>query len=183
MRLFTAINFSVEIKKSLIDLIESLKKQGVTASFTSHENLHLTLAFIGETESKDIVIDSIEKLSVPQFEISLENHGNFRDILWIGIKSDELLPKCVNELKNNLISCGFEIKNQKFTPHVTLARRAVFRNKIDLNVPKTSMTVHKISLMKSERIHGHLNYSEIYAKSLTKINNNIHCLKHIPRSR
>ncbi|MPN39367.1 hypothetical protein SDC9_186895 [bioreactor metagenome] len=34
------------------------------------------------------------------------------------------------------------------------------------SLPQMSMTVNKISLMKSERIEGRLTYTEIYAKSL-----------------
>ena len=168
MRLFIAINFSVEMKKTLADLINHLKKQRVKANFTAPENLHLTLVFVGETESEDLIIKSIEKLSVPPFEITLENHGSFGDILWVGIRSEKLLSAYVKNLKYDLQLSGFDIKDQKFTPHITLARRAILKDELDLNIPATSMRVSRISLMKSESIDAHLNYSEIYAKILTE---------------
>ena len=48
MRLFIAIKFSSEIEKVLTDLQDDLKTQGITGNYTNIQNLHLTLAFIGE---------------------------------------------------------------------------------------------------------------------------------------
>ena len=48
MRLFIAIRFDNKILDALTRYREELKKLGVTGRFTPRENLHLTLAFIGE---------------------------------------------------------------------------------------------------------------------------------------
>lgn len=50
MRLFTAITFDTSSKDRLSRHIAALKKSGAEGNFTRHDNLHLTLAFIGETE-------------------------------------------------------------------------------------------------------------------------------------
>ena len=49
MRLFVAIQFSPVVKTALLEAVSTLKRKG-TGTFTRPENLHLTLAFIGETE-------------------------------------------------------------------------------------------------------------------------------------
>ena len=49
MRLFVAIQFSPAVRSTLLEAVETLRRQG-SGRFTRPENLHLTLAFIGETE-------------------------------------------------------------------------------------------------------------------------------------
>ena len=48
MRLFIAIPLSEEMKKALVTCMHDLKKQGVEGNYVPAQNLHLTLAFIGE---------------------------------------------------------------------------------------------------------------------------------------
>lgn len=48
MRLFIAIQLSDEMKKALVACMHDLKKQGVEGNYVPAQNLHLTLAFIGE---------------------------------------------------------------------------------------------------------------------------------------
>ena len=48
MRLFTAILLDREIKNTLIRAQKELMTLGVTGNYTTEDNLHLTLAFIGE---------------------------------------------------------------------------------------------------------------------------------------
>ena len=51
MRLFIAIQLSDEMKKALVACMHDLKKQGVEGNYVPAQNLHMTLAFIGEYES------------------------------------------------------------------------------------------------------------------------------------
>lgn len=48
MRLFIAIQFEEKILDALNDFQDDLKEKGVTGNYTKRENLHITLAFIGE---------------------------------------------------------------------------------------------------------------------------------------
>ena len=52
MRLFIAIQLSDEMKKALVACMHDLKKQGVEGNYVPAQNLHMTLAFIGEYESE-----------------------------------------------------------------------------------------------------------------------------------
>ena len=48
MRLFVAVQLSEEMKKSILACMHGLKKAGVSGSYVPAQNLHLTLAFLGE---------------------------------------------------------------------------------------------------------------------------------------
>ena len=48
MRLFIAIQLSEKMRKALVSCLHDLKKQGVEGNYVPAQNLHLTLAFIGE---------------------------------------------------------------------------------------------------------------------------------------
>ena len=49
MRLFVAILFPEPVRKALMDTMAQMRAQGAHGNFTRPENLHLTLAFLGET--------------------------------------------------------------------------------------------------------------------------------------
>ena len=46
--IFIAIRFNDEFKRILVEIQDSLKSRGVTGNYCSYDNLHMTLAFIGE---------------------------------------------------------------------------------------------------------------------------------------
>ena len=64
MRLFVAILLSDEMKKSLVQCMHDLKKQGVQGNYVPAQNLHMTLAFIGEYDNPGKVKDVIKRVSL-----------------------------------------------------------------------------------------------------------------------
>lgn len=74
MRLFIAIRLSDEMRKALVQCMHDLKKQGVEGNYVPAQNLHMTLAFIGEYKDPDKVM---EKVPLPQCRLSLSEKGNF----------------------------------------------------------------------------------------------------------
>ena len=54
MRLFIAINFNDDTHNRLIALRDELRSRSERGNFSLPENLHLTLAFIGEVSPKKI---------------------------------------------------------------------------------------------------------------------------------
>ncbi|MCR5324507.1 MAG: hypothetical protein K6E85_14720 [Lachnospiraceae bacterium] len=58
MRLFVAIQLSDDMKDAIGSVQEEFKDQGVKGNYTSRENMHLTLAFIGEYGNPDEVLDA-----------------------------------------------------------------------------------------------------------------------------
>lgn len=175
MRLFIAINFPNEIKDSLLSTISQLKQNCIGGNFTRYDNLHLTIAFLGEIPPAKIgkIKACMDSVSFSPFELTLSGIGRFKrtggDIYWYGIDRCTTLNKIHEQLCSNLRNSGFEIEDRKFSPHLTLGRQVIPDNKFNINefsksAPILSTHVDGFSLMKSERINGKLTYTELYRK-------------------
>ena len=75
MRLFIAIQFDEQILQELTHYQTTLKSNGVTGNFSRKENLHITLAFIGEYGDPDDVLDAMEEVTFRPFDIDLDGVG------------------------------------------------------------------------------------------------------------
>ncbi|MBQ6796494.1 MAG: RNA 2',3'-cyclic phosphodiesterase [Clostridia bacterium] len=166
MRLFIAIRFSREIENALMNAIEKMKSQGIGANFTRRENLHLTLAFIGESDRAEDIKNIIDSLDAHRFEMTVEGSGSFGDLYWAGIGKNPELEGLARDLCGRLRAAGFDIERRRFTPHITLARRVVGKKRPEITIARTAMTVGRISLMRSDRIDGRLCYREVYGRDI-----------------
>ena len=99
MRLFIAIQLSDEIKKALVGYMHDLKKQGVEGNYVPAQNLHMTLAFIGEYDNPGQIKEILRSLPLPEFRLSLSEKGNFGNILWAGVKGNQKLAAYVKALR------------------------------------------------------------------------------------
>ena len=169
MRLFIALQFDDDITDELVYFQDMLKEQGVTGRFTSRENLHLTLAFIGEYSDPDKVLDVMEAADLRPFDLSLKGVGTFGEVFWAGIADNPPLAAYVRRLRHGLADAGIPFDKKKFSPHVTLVRDISYNNGEKIPVPdppKGTMTVSGISLMRSDRGKHGMIYTEIgYAGS------------------
>ena len=77
MRLFIAIKLNYEMRDALAGVQQSMRSQGVTGNFTRDENMHLTLAFIGEYPDPEAVAEIMEQIRFEAFAISLSGIGAF----------------------------------------------------------------------------------------------------------
>lgn len=162
MRLFIAINFEDEIIDSLKGIQRDLKKCGLKGRFTKEENLHLTLAFIGEYGNPEDVMDAMEEVDFSDFDIEMDGFGNFGDIYWVGLKENEYLKTLVKRLRRSLSDHNIPFDRKKFSPHITLVRKGEFahnRKSFPQEFPKMRMTVRSISLIKSEQGKNGMNYT------------------------
>ena len=160
MRLFIAIQFSPTLRESLLDAAGQLRSQCLEGRFTTPENLHLTLAFIGEVPSDKPARRALETLSFSPFPLSLEGSGHFRELWWVGLHRSRELDKLARDVRQALKQQGITIDEKPFRPHITLARQTRWETPIHLEIAPASMTVEAISLMESRRINGKLTYIE-----------------------
>lgn len=161
MRLFVAIALSEEMKKALVNCMHELKKQGVEGNYVPAQNLHLTLAFIGEYDHPGKVKEVIETLPLPEFRLSLTEKGNFGDTLWVGVKGNQKLKTYARDLRAALAANGIPCDKEKFIPHITLLRKTSSKKPYQLEIPKMDMMVKRASLMKSEQKNGKVVYKEL----------------------
>lgn len=160
MRLFIAIRLSEEMNKSIAGTLHGLKQQGIRGNYVPLQNLHLTLAFIGETEDPGAVKEAMKNISWKPFKLSLSEMGTFGDLLWVGMKGNQGLSAAVKSVREALEAAGIDYDRKKFTPHVTIVRKAVGNWK-QVPAPKGEMMVKKISLMKTTFKDGKPVYTEV----------------------
>ena len=161
MRLFIAIRLSDEMKKALVTCMHDLKKQGVEGNYVPAQNLHMTLAFLGEYDDPAKVKEVIRKVPLPEFRLALSEKGNFGNILWAGVKGNQKLKTYVKDLRAALAAEGIPFDKEKFVPHITLIRKVSAKNPYQVHFPKADMTVRKASLMRSEQKNGKMVYKEL----------------------
>lgn len=123
MRLFIAIPLSDEMKKALVSCMHDLKKQGVEGNYVPAQNLHMTLAFIGEFDDPAKVKAVMEKVPFQEFRLSLSEKGSFGNTLWAGVKGNQKLKTYVKDLRAALRENGIPCENDNFVPHITLIRK------------------------------------------------------------
>ncbi len=160
MRLFVAIMLSDEVKRALIDAQNEMYDRGVRGNFTAEENLHLTLAFIGEYPDALPVLDALEGLSFSPFTLSPEGLGCFGDLWWAGMRASEALNALARGVRHALADAGIPFDRKRFSPHVTLLRRAS-GNMPGLQIGSASMTVGAVSLMRSDQGRNGMIYTEL----------------------
>ena len=166
MRLFIAIQFDENILDALTDFQNDLKSQAVTGNYTKRENLHITLAFIGDYGNPDEVLDAMEQVDFRPIELSLDGVGSFGDLFWAGLADNPQLMGYVKRLRRELAEQGIPFDKKRFSPHITLIRK--YSNlrgggrEIPVSAPpQGSMVATKISLMRSERGKNGMIYTEI----------------------
>ena len=137
-RVFIAIK--INPGKDLADFIASLKSdlKDERISWTEKENIHITLAFLGDTE--ELMLGKVKdmlKRTCPMeepFSILLRGAGVFKSfsdprILWAGIENSEKLVSLQGVIRTGLSESGISVEERQFTPHLTLGRIRNIMNK------------------------------------------------------
>jgi 2'-5' RNA ligase len=165
MRLFIAINFNSDIKSGLVALRDALRSRSERGNFTRDENLHITLAFIGEVNPKkaDKIKAIMDTVTFAPFAATVERLGTFSrgTLWWAGLREDKPLMDLQREIEHKLALCGFEMDGRKYSPHITLGREVMTDAK-PWKIEPFGETAGGIDLMMSERIGGKLMYTAIY---------------------
>lgn len=146
-----------------MDAQDGLKEYGVRGNYTQPENLHLTLAFIGETERVEEIKAAVDAVKFEPFVIRTGKMGCFNGrsrVVWLGIEGEDKVKAIAQQLRSNLDQRGIDYAKGKFSPHITLVRQPS-EMPLDIDVESESMTVSKIYVMKSERINGRLVYTAL----------------------
>ena len=160
MRLFIAIRLSEEMNKSIAGTLHGLKQQGIRGNYVPLQNLHLPLAFSGETEDPGAVKEAMKNIRCKPFILSLSEMGTFGDLLWVGMKGNQGLSAAAKSVREALEAAGIDYDRKKFTPHVTIVRKAAGNWK-QVPAPKGEMMVKKISLMRTTFKDGKPVYTEV----------------------
>lgn len=152
MRSFIAIRLEDNIKNALTATQNELERRGFHGHYTNMANMHLTLAFIGEYNDPDAILEAMGQMRFEPFPLTLSGFiGNFGDLLWAGIEKEPMLEKCVKQLRHTLADRQIPFDKKRFAPHITLLRNAKSKQTFaDIKIAKESMIVSRISLMRSD---------------------------------
>jgi 2'-5' RNA ligase len=130
MRLFFALPLPSEVKERLRPLLEKARKvSGDGVGFTKIDQLHFTLAFLGEQPGPDDALAAGESLrDLAAFDLVLSGVGAFPStmrprVIWLGVTGGaaELIASA-ERLQKALRERGFALEERKFRPHLTLGR-------------------------------------------------------------
>ena len=153
MRLFVALEPSAGFREALAELQDRLRGACVEGRYLAPENLHLTLAFIGEWPD-----DVTPVLPFPEtpFPLALSHIGIFEraKVLWAGTEDSKELSELAARVRQALQSAGIPFDPQAFNPHITLIRKPVLPHTELLSAIKplpAVMTVREVCLYRSER--------------------------------
>lgn len=169
MRLFYAITFKEESKVKLSIIRDALADHALKGRFISKDNIHLTLAFIGEVnQSKLNDYESvIDYLNFDDLQLKATHLGSFRkknkDILWLGLEDERSVKDLNNNLVKILSTLGLAYEKRKYHPHITMGRQVVMDSN-DIIVPPVDLKLDSIALMHSHRVNDILVYEPIYQR-------------------
>ena len=170
MRLFIAINFTENIVQGLGEAVQKLKVASLSGNFTTPENLHMTLVFLGEVRDIMPVIHVMDRHLDKKTILTISGLGKFQrdrgDIYWAGVQDNPMLKKYYRKLCAGLKKEGYWIEDRPFRPHITLGRQVVLSQEPDIRIPEMTMLVNSISLVRSDRVDGKVNYKEVYIRDL-----------------
>lgn len=143
MRIFFSIDLPKIAENEIVLQTQTLqqKLRNKYIRWTPKENIHLTLAFLGERNKYEI--DSlIERLSVVEWSISkiplvIMGYSIFPTVnrargIWRMIDKNVALNQVYQSVNNFLIEFGFFQQIKPFNPHLTIARfgRKISKNRV-----------------------------------------------------
>lgn len=161
MRLFIALKFDKTLTDALISMQDAIWDAGVDGNYTKEENLHLTLAFIGEYGDPDAVLRVLENVRFDPVKLSLERLGAFEGLWWAGLSESPVLSAYVKRLRHALACARIPFDKKRFSPHITLIRNPSKPKMPKLDAMEASMIAHRVSLMRSDRGKNGMIYTEI----------------------
>ncbi|MBF0252668.1 MAG: RNA 2',3'-cyclic phosphodiesterase [Candidatus Omnitrophica bacterium] len=171
IRLFIAIELSSEAKKTLLNIVDTLKTSEADVKWADQGTMHLTLRFLG-----DMPIKSIEKLKtkipkillgIAPFDFELSQIGVFSSwttpqVLWVGARDENNKLNNISEkIRQGTFFESFNKDKKAFVPHITLGRIKSSSHRVALRkiarsivVPPVKVNVSTVTLFSSKFAPG-----------------------------
>jgi RNA 2',3'-cyclic 3'-phosphodiesterase len=132
VRAFVAVAISDDVRRRLAEEQARLRRTGARVSWVAPENIHLTLAFLGDVFPERIAgigaaLTRIGAATVP-FEFAVAGLGYFGSqrsprVIWAGItEGAEALGVLQQRVDRALRELDFTLEDRPFKPHLTFGR-------------------------------------------------------------
>lgn len=181
MRSFIGIDFSTEVKNSILDIQNIIKKYAPKARWKYVDNFHLTLKFLDEIDdgTADLIDRELSKIIECQqsFKLRISEIGAFKGgrpvketlkpiegqeylrVLWLSFSEDiDKLKELQKNIESSLQAIGIEKEERTYTPHLTIAQDVLLETNLntlkkDINLNDIEgIIVDRMYLYKSEQI-------------------------------
>ena len=166
-RLFFSLKFSAVQQQQLLPYQQQALKLCPDAKAVDSDNLHLTLFFLGQTDSEQQqrLISAAEQIKLSPFGLTLDTLSCFAKpkILYL---APSQLPDALLQLQQHVAQCckaeGFSDIHDSYRPHITLARHAVCDVALQQPVVPLTLQVSEFALYQSAQFDGRLQYLPLY---------------------
>jgi len=167
VRVFVAVVLGDTVRAALAEAIRLLRKTHPRVKWVAPENIHLTLAFLGEVpvERVEEIGSALEGVAAVSgaFSCAVKGVGWFGSprsprVVWAGIPEDPALMRLQADVAGALRQLGFTPEDRPFHPHLTMGRvkfsqdaiglTEILREKRDTDFG--AMPVERVLVMRSE---------------------------------
>jgi 2'-5' RNA ligase len=133
LRTFIAVDLGQQLRDRCAAMQENLTRLGAEVKWVEHDNLHVTLLFLGEVDERDVppVCAAVAAACTGHepFTLGVEKVGCFPNprrprTIWAGVGEGAAeLTALHDALEPPLLELGcYRREERQFTPHVTLGR-------------------------------------------------------------
>ena len=172
-----------ELKSAISTLRSGLKNENI--KWVDISNMHVTLAFIGNTEEPmikrvaSVLKNDFESFGIINFRLSgFGVFRNFNDprIIWTAIENHKRLIEAHKKVKNGLEALNIRLEDKQFKPHLTIARIKDLKDKENLqkliqkytNIPFQDVTISEIVYYESVLLPSGPLYKPLHIVRLEK---------------
>ena len=173
MRLFLALELPERAGERFFESVERIRSAAVRGTFTRRENVHLTLAFLGEQPEDRVpdireVMDGCAPGPITLKVGHLERFRNRDGVTLVRtVEKDPGLISLQSELSDSLRALGFVLDDRPYLPHLTVGRKVVLRpgatlEDLDRETEPLTARIGKMTLFLSHRTDGVLIYTPLH---------------------
>lgn len=181
MRTFVALNLPAAERSRLHASLEPLRAKSLAVRWVAAEALHLTVKFLGDTESAAVEpVDEVLKIAAERrapVTLRIGGLGAFpslrrANVLWVGVNGDAELASLQRELEPALSRLGFPREQRPFRPHITIGRARSDAKALDIERLvglvdyEATVTVETVELMQSVMGRGGSHYETLLRRRL-----------------
>lgn len=183
VRAFVSIDMESEIRARLGKLQKKLKTANADIRWVKPENMHLTLAFLGNIPVSTLLPLEIALQETLQsqepFTLTIQGTGVFGrrsrpSVVWAGVQENSALMELQQKVATALGRAEIPFDNKRFRPHLTLGRFKSLNHLDDLfqilEKEKDSrfgtFTVDSVQMIKSELKPGGAEYTVLNKTAL-----------------
>ncbi|WP_226677580.1 RNA 2',3'-cyclic phosphodiesterase [Mesobacillus jeotgali] len=158
---FYALELPGEIKEILKGIIHSLQEEMPFKTWVHPQDLHITLAFLGNApeakiEAANHRIEAALNKSTT-FKLQINQLGIFgrKDsprIFWAGLEESTELNEVRNDVFSACVESGFALETRPFSPHITIARKWIGEEAFKADLMEEVNPFKKVLTFHAERV-------------------------------